>query len=195
MPGRDLLTVLVNLKDTGPIKTHLLRVDFVAGQFYQIEAAQHDGVTGLVSPVVQQVRTADRALVGKLAAELVWRDFGTVGTVIDAADPERVRLALQGGKLAGGDRLADVDEVFAIAQVTRGGGQIVPEAFLQVVDEPKDGIAHCRLVARYADAASRLKDQPGVLGYRGRKLRVTAARSCCGWSMTRANRMRGCAWK
>jgi hypothetical protein len=162
-------------KEAPPVKTHVVLVDFVAGQFYQIESAQHDGLTGLVTPVVRQARTADRLLVGKLAAELVWRDFGPVGTVVDSQDADRIKVALRGGRLPGAAELVQAGDVFAIAQVSRAGGQVVPEAYLQVVEAPqKDGIFFCRLLARYADDASKLKSLPGdFLGYRCLKLDAT----------------------
>jgi tetratricopeptide (TPR) repeat protein len=165
----DLLQALATLK-AGPIKTHVLRVGFVDGQFYQIESAQHDGLTGLVSPVVKHIRTADRPLVGKLAAELVHRDLGLTGSVVDARNPERVKVALKGGRL-GGDRLVNEGDVFAIVQVGRAGSQVVPEAYLQAVEEPKDGMVACLLLARFGDDASKLKALPGgFLGYRCLKL-------------------------
>src|SRR5262249_34608800 len=61
----------------------------------------------------------------------------------------------------------------AVAQIGRGGGQLVRDALLQVLEEPnKDGVCTCRLVARHyeSDAASRLADAPGVHGYRCLKL-------------------------
>lgn len=171
--AQGLLPALGSHKETGSVKTHVLRVDFVDGQFYQIESAQHDGQTGLVSPVVRRARTADRPLVSKLAAELVVRDFGPIGTIVDAKDPDRVKVALKAGQLADAERLVQQGDVFAIAQVSGGGRQVVPEAYLHVVEEPrsKEGIFYGRLLARYADEAKKLQEPAGgAQGYRCQKL-------------------------
>ncbi|MBL8794444.1 MAG: hypothetical protein JNM56_11105 [Planctomycetia bacterium] len=171
---RGLQQALDNVKDAEPIKTHFVLVDYVDGQ-YEIQSRQHDGLTGLSSPVVRKVRLADpagRSLVARTAALLIDRDFGLVGVVGDARNPRQVRVTLNGGKLAPLGSRVQKDEVFAIVQVNRlGGSQPVREALLQVVEPPNaDGVCICRLLARFADPASQLAAGSGVLGYRCMKL-------------------------
>jgi hypothetical protein len=163
-------------KDSAPAKVHFLLVDFVDGH-YDLQGAQFDGRTGIATPVVRHARLddpADRPLVARTAALLVERDFGIVGSVTEAKDLTRVRVSLigQGGGV-NLDRWVKKDDVFAVSQVTRSGSQRVPEAYLQVIEAPRDGVCTCRLVARYADAASRLAEAPGVVGYRCLKLGTT----------------------
>src|SRR5260370_27403067 len=57
------------LSDT---KIHFVLVDFVDG-LYQIQARQHDGFTGLASPV-RRSSTADRQLVASLASAVISQD-------------------------------------------------------------------------------------------------------------------------
>jgi hypothetical protein len=169
-----LKQALDNVKDAEPIKTHFVLVDYVDGQ-YELQTRQHDGLTGLSSPVVRKVRLADpagRPLVARTAALLIDQDFGIVGAVGDAKNPRMVRVTLNGGKLVPLGQRVKKDEVFAIVQVNRlGGSQPVREALLQVVEPPNaDGVCVCRLLARFADPASQLAAGSGVLGYRCLKL-------------------------
>ncbi len=164
-------------KNAEPIKTHVVLVNYVEGK-YEIQAGQLDGLTGLATPVVRKARLEDpagRQLVARTAALMVQRDFGLVGTVVDGRDPNKVRIALKGGKLGVPlDSWVQKNEVFAVVQVNRlGGSQPVRDAILQVIDPPdKDGVCLCRLYARHAesDNASRLGPGSGVLGYRCLKL-------------------------
>ncbi|MBY0524126.1 MAG: PspA/IM30 family protein [Gemmataceae bacterium] len=156
-----------------PIKTHFVLVDYVDNQ-YDVQAAQHDGLTGLSSPIVRRSRTDDRQLVAKLAALLVDRDLGLVGTVVKK-DGQRVDMVLKGGALGTSlERWVKKDDLFAIAKVSRTGNSVstarVPEAYLQVTEVGKDGTIVCRLFNRYADDDSRLADGKNVLGYRCLKL-------------------------
>lgn len=162
-------------------KTHVVLIDFVDGQ-YEIQARQHDGYTGLSSPVVRRARTWDRLYVARTAALLIDQDFGVVGTVVERLDqrPTAVKVALKGGKLGTGmERWVQKDEVFVIAQVSRRGDRErstrVDAALLQVTDEPKDGVCRCKVFARYQDPASRLAEGPSVEGYRCLKLGTTQA--------------------
>jgi hypothetical protein len=167
----DGLAALDGWKDVAAGKTHFVLIDYADGR-YDIQARQYDGPTALASPVVRRERTPDRQFVARAAALLVNRDFGLAGTVVDQANPERVRVALKGGGL--GVPLGpwvQEGEVFAVVQVRRGAGgeraQRVEWALLQVVEKPKDGACVCRLFQRHADA---LAGGAGVLGYRCLKL-------------------------
>jgi hypothetical protein len=168
-----LRKALESYKSSEPIKTHVVCLDYVDGQ-YQIQAAQHDGFTGMISPVIRVSRLDDpsgRPLVARTAALLAERDFGLVGTVIgDTKSPHKIQVALKGGRLAPLDRWVNKDDVFAVVQVARSGSsERVRDALLQVIEPPgKDGICICRLFARHSasDPASRLVDVPGMQGYR-----------------------------
>jgi hypothetical protein len=171
-----LRQALEKYHNDAPEKVHVVLVDYVDGG-YEIQAAQHDGLTGLTSAAVRRVRLDDpagRQLVATRAAELIERDFGLTGTVIDAKSPLRVRVLLKGSKLGVPlDQRVHRGDVFAVVQVNRlGGPQRVRDTLLQVVEPPNsDGICICRLHARPRDdPATRLADQPGVLGYRCVKL-------------------------
>jgi hypothetical protein len=134
-------------KGTGDAKTHFVFVDYVDGQ-YEIQARQHDGLTGLASPAVRRDRTADRQFVARTAALLVDRDFGLVGTVLDASNPEKVRVAFKGGGLGVPlDRWVKKDDVFALVQVSGGRAARVPWTLLQVQQPPgDDGTGSFRLL-------------------------------------------------
>jgi hypothetical protein len=173
---RGLRQALDGFKDEGLGKIHFVMLDYLDGR-YDLQTGQYDGRTGIVSPVVRHAvldDPADRPLVARTAALQVEADFGIVGAVVDAGNPAKVRVELQGHALGEAlDHWVRKDDVFAIAQTSRGGSLRVPEAYLQVVEGPRDGVCVCRLLARYADGASRLADGPGVLGYRCLKLGTT----------------------
>ncbi len=158
------LSVLDTWKDLTDVKTHFVLVDFVDGQ-YEVKARQHDGLTGLASPVVRTDRTPDRLFVARTAALLIGRDFGVVGTVTDRMDDDKVRVVLKGGGLGVPlERWLRKDEVLALVKVRQVGGlraERVEEAVLQVVEEPKDGVCVCKLYSRYRDPL-----EPGAVGYR-----------------------------
>src|SRR5205085_11722736 len=81
-------------------KTHFLLIDFVDGR-YEIQARQHDGFTGLASPVVRRSSTADRQLVARSAALLINVDIGLVGTLETGRmrGDNMVDIKLKGGSL------------------------------------------------------------------------------------------------
>lgn len=175
---RGLHAALESYKNAEPGKTHVVLVDYVGGK-YEVKSGQHDGLTGLATPVIRRARLDDpagRQLVARTAALMVQRDFGLVGTVVgDTRNPNQVRIALKGGKLGVPfDTWVKPNDVFALVQVNRlGGAQPVRDAVLQVVEPPdKDGACVCRLFARHydADPASRLGTVAGVEGYRCLKL-------------------------
>lgn len=164
-----------------PLKTHFVLVDVVDNQ-YEVQAGQHDGLTGLSTPQVRKGRTDDRQFVAKLAALLIDRDFGVLGTVTRKLEGQQVEVALRGAQLLPAadpdkkeepSRWVKKGDILAVAQVTKvGAGQRaarVPEAFLQVTEEPKNGACICRLWKRYGDPASNL-DEKAALGYRCVKL-------------------------
>ncbi len=131
------------------IKTHFVFIDYVDGQ-YEIQARQHDGLTGLASPVVRRERTPDRQFVARTAALLVDRDFGLVGTVTDIGDGQTVKIAFRGGGMKVAlDRWVKKGDLFALVQIVEGGA--IPErwTYLQANDAPaEDGSCACKVLAR-----------------------------------------------
>ncbi|HVK15811.1 MAG TPA: hypothetical protein VM533_02620 [Fimbriiglobus sp.] len=99
------------------VKTHFLRVRF-EGNGYRLEARQHDGSTGLPSPVVRTRETRTSDLVARTAGLMLARDFGPVGTVekLDK-EPDAVRVRFRGGALPGFDRFVQPGDVFAVALI------------------------------------------------------------------------------
>jgi hypothetical protein len=132
------------------VKTHFVLIDY-SGVHYEIQARQHDGITGRPSPVVRYDRTRDRAFVGKAAALLIKQDFGLVGTVQSEPDAGKVvKVELRGGGLdVPWGRWVQPGDVFALLQPAGP----VQWAVLQVKDAPaegaRDGLCTCRLFHRY----------------------------------------------
>ncbi len=171
------LQVLDGWKDVSDVKTHFVLIDFVDGQ-YEIQARQHDGLTGQASPVVRRDRTPHRDFVARTAALMLGPDFGLVGTVTDKVDGDTVKVTLKGSGLGAPlDRLVQKDDVFTIVEVGAGSGGLrtarVQWALLQVQKEPENGVCVCRLFRRYKnpfDGAG-----AGVLGHRCLKIATTQA--------------------
>ena len=174
---RGLRQALDTYTDSDPVKTHVVVVDYVDAK-YEIQSGQHDGLTGLTTPVIRKTLLDDpsgRQVVARTAARQIETDFGMVGAVVgDTKQPRKIQVALQGGKL--GVPLGSwvkKDDVFALVQVNRRGGkEPVRETLLQVVEPPNaDGVATCRLFARRPDEpAAQLASVPGLDGYRCLKL-------------------------
>jgi hypothetical protein len=162
---------LDNWKDITEVKTHFILIDFVDGQ-YEVQTRQHDGFTGQASPVVRREHTPDRQFVARTATLLVGRDFGLVGTVIEEASPQTLKVAFRGGGLGVPlDRWVQKDDVMIIVQVSGAPGALratrEPWAVLRVQDEPKDGVCTCQLFHRHK---KKLDTGPGILGYRCLKI-------------------------
>jgi hypothetical protein len=161
------------LSDT---KSHFILIDYVDGQ-YRLRARQHDGLTGLPSPAVRQEQTPDRRLVPRLAARLVDRDFGLVGTVT-STDEHGAQVAFRGGGLGVPlERWLQPGDVLAITCITQEGSKRraarLEEALLQVAAKPEEGICRCRYFHRYL--ADKLQDGPEILGYRCLRLTTITA--------------------
>jgi hypothetical protein len=169
---KDGLKALGGWNERSEYKDHFVLISY-SGVHYEIEARQHDGLTGLASPVVRKDRTRDRDFVARTAALLVDRDFGPVGTFASwpSGEPGTVRLELKGGGLGVPlSRWVKKGDVFAIAQVPASGGpgQPVESAILVVQDPPKDeardGVCTGRLFHRF------LPPSGSASGYRCLKL-------------------------
>jgi hypothetical protein len=169
---QGLQRALDGWKERSEVKTHFVLIDF-SGTYYEIQARQHDGLTGQASPVVRRDRTRDRDFVARAASLLVDRDFGMVGTVVGAApgpaDQETFKVELHGG--APGvplERWVKKDDVFAVVPVPPGSGavQALSFALLQVVETSRDGACVCRFYHR-------IKNVGNIVGYRCLKLATT----------------------
>src|SRR6516165_1321876 len=96
--SKGLQAALEGWKDISSQKTHFVLIDFRDGQ-YDILAGQHDGLTGLASPMTRSARTPDREFVARTAALLLERDFGLVGTLEGSARGSDVRVILKAAGL------------------------------------------------------------------------------------------------
>jgi hypothetical protein len=147
------LQVLDSWKTVSDTKTHFVLVDYTDGG-YEVLARQHDGLTGLASPLVRRERTDDRQLVARVAMLLVDRDFGPVGKLLDKPGPTALKLAIYGGALTTDwKRWLGKGEVLALVAMTQGPGGLrgdrVRSALLVVESEPAQGVCVCRLHNRY----------------------------------------------
>jgi hypothetical protein len=162
--------------DVSPIKTHFVFVDFVSGQ-YEIQARQHDGLTGQASPVTRRGRTPDREFVARTAALLIGEDFGPVGTITQKLPNETVRVALKGSSLGTPpDSWVKKGDIFELVQIVQAGQQSrasrVPWALLRVEQDPAQGACICQVFHRHPDP---IADRAGILGYRCLKLTTMRA--------------------
>lgn len=133
-------------------KAHFVRIDFHDGQ-YSVQCRQHDGLTGLASPVVRRAGTADRAFVARTILSEIARDFGAVGRVIPTAS-DAVRIQFHGGAMPGADLSPWVNpgDVFALVRMSgsdRPTGERVNSALLVVREPVRDGTCPAQLFSRY----------------------------------------------
>jgi hypothetical protein len=143
-------------KERTGVKTHFVLIDY-RGVYYEIQARQHDGITGLSTglniPVIRRDRTRDRAFVARVAALMVARDLGLVGTI--TTNPDRgsrtVKVELRGGGLGVSlKRWIKVGDVFGVARGNPAAPALaVPWTYLQVEKAPVKGVCVCRLFSRY----------------------------------------------
>jgi hypothetical protein len=133
------------------IKTHFVLIDYAAPQ-YEIQARQHDGLTGRVSPAVRRDTTRDRDFVARAAALLIEHDFGLVGTITTPPDANGgVQVKLNAGSLGSLTRWVRKGQIFEI--IPPGSATALEWAFLRVEEPPteekRDGMCGCRLWHRY----------------------------------------------
>jgi hypothetical protein len=174
--SKGMQAALENWKSLSSTKTHFVLIDFAEGQ-YQIQTGQHDGLTGMASPMIRLARTPDREFVARTAAPLIQRDFGMVGTLEPNLKSPEVKMILKASSLGASlDKWIQKDDIFAIAQIKKAGNSLrstrVLWALLKVIDAPKDRICRCQLFSRFKDP---LEKGPSVLGYRCLKLGTTTA--------------------
>ncbi len=185
-------------RDLTGVKTHFLHVAMRDGQ-YRLESRQHDGFTGLASPVVRKQSTRSAELVGRIAGLMIDRDFGLTGTLDPAAaNATEVTVHFRGSKLGPIDRLVKAGDVFALSRISRAANRAAPPpartatgkiiapppgsepppaltpavhsfTLLKVLTVAADGSAHCSVI-RSPNYKATLPGGAGVLGYRCMKL-------------------------
>ena len=96
--SKGLQRTLDEWRDRSEVKTHFVLLDY-RGENYEFQARQHDGLTGLASPLVRRARTDDRRLVAKTAAVLVAQDLGWSGRSGCRPNPARSRSISRGPAL------------------------------------------------------------------------------------------------
>ena len=191
-------------RDLTGVKTHFLRVEVKDGAFV-LEARQHDGFTGLASPVLRRQVVRGPELAGRAAGLMIERDFGLAGTVEGPAGKDEVNVRFKAGQLGPLDRLVKVGDVFALSAVVRTNrptqepmrtktgkvidpppgstapAALVPKArdftLLRVVEvNPKDGVARCATLTQYkTPLPARTNDGQAVAGYRCLRLPTVTA--------------------
>jgi tetratricopeptide (TPR) repeat protein len=182
-------------KITG-VKTHFLKVQVKDGRF-RIESQQHDGNTGLLSPMVRVQEVSDADTLGRVAGLMLGMDFGPVGTVeLLPENSTHCLIRLRGGDLNGIDRWVKLGDVFTFSIVRNMPRPPSPEmkppatkpgqkfeiptepiaqqqsiTLLKVVDLPKPGIAKCEIHCGYLQP---FPNDTRVIGYRALKLATHA---------------------
>lgn len=124
-------SALDGARDLSGVKTHFLHVEVKDGQ-YHLQTRQHDGFTGLSSPVVRSQSTRAPELVGRTAGLMIERDFGLSGTLdAAAADATEVTVQFRGAKLVDA-KLGDVKrfvkegDVFAVSRIKKAANRPAP---------------------------------------------------------------------
>lgn len=179
------------------VKTHFLRIDYRDG-VYTLESRQHDGFTGLASPVVRRSRVRDPEMVSRTAALMLDKDFGLEGTIeVLEGKKDEVRVRFRGARAGSLDRYLNVDDVFAVSTVFRSNraaaepvrsatGKVIHPApgsekaalqparreftYLRVKDLPRDGVSVCTVLTRLRTPFA---TERGAIGFRC--LRLTTA--------------------
>jgi tetratricopeptide (TPR) repeat protein len=182
-------------RDLSGAKTHFLTVDYRDGR-YHLAARQHDGFSGLASPVVRTQTVRAPELVGRTAGLMLDPDFGLAGTAEPVpGSKDEVKVTVRGGQLGPLDKAVKAGDVFAVSQVFKTNrpapppvrsatGKIIapppgsvpppgltatPRAFtlLKVAAVNKDGTLRCTALSRFQTA---LPASDKVVGYRCLKL-------------------------
>ncbi len=178
------------------IKTHFLTLRANNGKF-TLEARQHDGSTGLATPLTRSKTVSDADTLSRTAGLMLAADFGPVGTVELLPDEkESCLLRMRGGDLPGADRLVKRGDVFqfvvvqdaprappkdekekakpgkAVQPLTDRKGQPQPYTLLRVSEVIQPGVVRCDILTRY--------DTPFVrgrynVGYRAMRLNTRDA--------------------
>ena len=167
---KGLQPVLGEWSELSDWQTVFVLVDFVDGR-YRIVMGQHDGWTGLSSPVVRQQALGNGSSVAATVVHMIHTDFAFDGTVGQVAI-NRVEVVLKGGALKSWVKKGDV---FAVSRMTQEGPTLratrIEWAVLQATDEPRDGKVSCKYFHRYRE--DQLTAEPPTVGFRCVKL-ITA---------------------
>lgn len=155
-------------RELSGVKTHVLTLDYKDGAFL-LESRQHDGFTGLASPLVrkQQVRSAE--MVGRAAGLMLEPDFGPTGTVeIEEGNTDTVKLVFRGHAIGSPERFVKIGDVFAVSIIkemvkpsergkpTSAPAKAGPPAgtpfeftLLKALTPVKDGAIKCATLSQY----------------------------------------------
>jgi tetratricopeptide (TPR) repeat protein len=166
-------------KDVDNVKTHFMLIDYVDNTYYEIRARQHDGYTGLTSPVIRRERTNSRDFLARTIGFLLDRDFGVVGEVTNSSDENAVEIKLKGAGLDPQTTpRVKAGDVFSIVEIRQNTATPMQFALLQAQDTPtQNGVVKCRFFHRYKPEGDRSSFQgtPGGQGFRCVKLGTTKA--------------------
>jgi hypothetical protein len=150
----EALRGLGEWKRLEPTKTCFVFIDYVNDQ-YEIQVRQHDGSTGVNSPLRESEKVSDRQFVGRAAALLMARDFGVVGTITgQAANGSRqVQVSFVGGDLEGPlENWVKKNDILAVVRVDPNSptrpSTMIPHALVQVQNDPVKGLATCQFLAQ-----------------------------------------------
>lgn len=174
------------------LKTHFLWISVRQGNLH-LEARQHDGSTGLVSPVIRIRETRAAETVGRLAGLMIAKDFGPVGTLeLDPSSADRVMVRFRGGQLPGFDRCVREGDVLAVSIIREQKRAADPRAWaatkkpteeppavriaqprqytLLIVEETPNaqGMSRCKVIL--GSGVPPLSSTRGALGFRALKL-------------------------
>ncbi len=149
-------------------KTHFVQLDVRNGR-YVLSARQHDGDTGLTSPLVRTNSTPDIAKVGRLAGLLVARDFGPTATVERVSgDATAARVTFRGGELPGFAAHVKVGDVLAFSVIRERPVPPVPGA-----KPPRPGqsvVVEVDHIAQPREFTYLLLTEPGLRGEFGARV-------------------------
>lgn len=182
------LEALDSFNELGGGKTHYMMIDCNEGR-YDLQARQHDGSTGFVTPLVRRASTPTRSFVSRLAGLMIGRDFGLVGTVDPSGVGGKVFIKIKAGELGPIDRWVKMGDVFAVVQIrqerrraaapknnkgparpiTSLTGHRLDGVLLRVIGEQRDGVIPCQMFHRFEGPF----ESRGGVGYRCVKLGAT----------------------
>ncbi|MFO0935038.1 MAG: hypothetical protein U0798_00800 [Gemmataceae bacterium] len=102
------------------IKTHFLTIEFKSG-VYHLESKQHDGNSGMSSPVLRVNETRAAEQIARLAGQMLFPDFGMIATVIGGKETDSTGLLLKvrGSGRVPIDDLVKVGDIFSVSMITK----------------------------------------------------------------------------
>lgn len=183
------LDALDGYRECTGVKTHFVLMDIVDGQ-YEMRLRQHDGSTGIATPVIRTHVEGDRQSVVRVICRTIGEDFGFVGTFSPEPNGVDYALTLKAGELKSPEDWIKEGDLFAVVQIRSGNskpsrptkgkgpqpptnistfnnGQRLEWAFMQVKNPPKSGTVICTLWSRFTSPFAR---DGRTVGYRAIKL-------------------------